>query len=267
MLLAATVIMPGVAAVARADDPLEPIRAAVIGARGGTACPKLQYSAELENGAQQLARQSLGSDRVNPKINYSGHVLRLTGFGDPESAVIDAMINGNAGPLIRNCDLTEYGVGFFRVDERDAVSMMFGTPAAAPAPPPPPPPPKPNVPKSAKVSYFISGTVEGLQQVTIQFGDVDGRRTSSARNPGLGKDNLVWNSVDVTLPIQADNLDNPVPAFFLAVRRDTFGVSDINLKCGASFEFDVGGKSIRTGTVTLATGDFGGGFKECKGFE
>lgn len=123
--------------VAHADDPLAPIKAAVNGDRYRTGCSALTYNSALENAAQFYVRSDVFTPRTTEN-GYNGETRVFMGLGDPQAAAISGAYDGGAGGLISNCDYTDFGVGFLRVEDRylaDAVAIVFGKPATV-APPP-----------------------------------------------------------------------------------------------------------------------------------
>jgi hypothetical protein len=113
-------------------DPLDGPRSAVERARADSNCPPLNYKVELENMAQQYAR-----DRRVSKIHgdYSEGVADMAyGSGDPQSKAIDEMMAHGAAGGIRDCKYKDYGVGFFRYEQpaEDFVSIALGIPAPSP---------------------------------------------------------------------------------------------------------------------------------------
>jgi hypothetical protein len=117
-------------------DPLDPIRAAVNGARQGSPCGALKYNIALEGEAQAAVGNRLPG--VPPAGQYNGRVVTFRGFGDPQDQAIGAMMGGAAG-AIRDCSYTEFGVGFVRDEDKedDTVAVALGAPPAAPVQCPP----------------------------------------------------------------------------------------------------------------------------------
>lgn len=115
-------------------DPLDGPRSAVERARADSTCPPLNYRVDLENMAQQYARDRRIS-KVPTATDYRPGVVDMAyGSGDPQSKAIDNMMAGGAGGGIRDCKYKDYGVGFIRYDsvELDFVSIALGIPAPSP---------------------------------------------------------------------------------------------------------------------------------------
>ena len=191
-VLVGSSLLSGTAAtpIARADDPLAPIIAAVNGDRSRTRCPAYTYSHVLEDAAQKWARN--GAYAVaGGKGGYDDTEV-FDGSGDPQAAAINNAYKKGAGDWIGNCAYTEFGVGFLRDSstENDVVAILFGKPApvdAVPAPTPateprPAPPlqcpvgsPTPNVPAGQicappptnSVTMAVSGAGFGKINVTL----------------------------------------------------------------------------------------------------
>lgn len=136
ILACAAVLLTGqvlVGAPAAHADPLDPIRAAVNGARQGSPCGPLTYNIALEGEAQAYAGNKLPG--VPPAGQYAGRVYKAMGSSDPQSAAISIAIDKAAG-AIRDCSYTEFGVGFVRFEdhELDNVGIALGAPPAPAAP-------------------------------------------------------------------------------------------------------------------------------------
>ncbi len=67
---------------------------------------------------------------------YNGEIRHFSGYGDPQAEALTNAYDEGAGPMLSNCEFTEFGTGFWRDEERsiDAVMIIFGKPAPA-APP------------------------------------------------------------------------------------------------------------------------------------
>jgi hypothetical protein len=125
-LLCTTLAMP----IARAD-PLDGPRGAVQKARADSTCGPLNYNVDLENAAQQFARNDNNASELQWPGYTGGDIRLFDGYGDPQSAAIDGMLSG-AGGFVRDCRFKDYGVGFVRVGERDTVSLALGEGLAFP---------------------------------------------------------------------------------------------------------------------------------------
>jgi hypothetical protein len=83
------------------------------------------YNVDLENVAQQFAR----NDSYVKNVTWPGYtgdnIQLLDGYGDPQSAAIDGLMSGAWG-FVSDCRYKDYGVGFVRVGERDTVSLALG---------------------------------------------------------------------------------------------------------------------------------------------
>jgi hypothetical protein len=135
VFLGASMLSASAMPVARADDPLGPIRGAVNGDRSRTACPAFTYSRVLEDAAQARARSEVLAGFQPPA--YNGKTTDFTAIGDPQADAINKAYKLGAGAVISDCSYTEFGVGFFRSDlhaSYDRVTIFFGTPATAKAP-------------------------------------------------------------------------------------------------------------------------------------
>jgi hypothetical protein len=143
------------AAPAAHADPLDNLRGAVNGTRGQSTCPALAYNGQLEAAAQKWVRtaEALGSinapnfDLQVDEAGYKGAAEGSIASGDPTADATNRMI-GSGSDSIRNCSLTEFGVGMARdeVIETSYVAVVFGTPPAPkPAPAPAPAPEQPKI--------------------------------------------------------------------------------------------------------------------------
>jgi hypothetical protein len=145
-------------------DPLDNLRGAVNGARAQSTCPALTYSGQLEGAAQEWVRtaDALGSIKapnfevIAERSGYPGQVRDSIASGDPTSSATTAMM-GNARDKIRDCSLTEFGVGMVRDDVIDTsyVAVVFGRP------PTPKPVEKPApTPAQAKTATVVGGDAD-----------------------------------------------------------------------------------------------------------
>jgi hypothetical protein len=107
------------------SDPLDGPRAAVEKARAQSTCAPLNYNIDLENAAQQFARNDKTVKNIKWPGYAGGNIQLLDGNGDPQSAAIDGLMSG-AGGFVRDCRYKDYGVGFVRVGERDTVALALG---------------------------------------------------------------------------------------------------------------------------------------------
>ena len=130
------------APLAQADDPLAPIIFTVNRDRQNNAptCP-LKYNQQLADIAFASAQLIPQSAEVieEMKSRYNGEVQVFVGTGDPQAAATTSAYRNGAGPLVSNCDWTEFGVSFYRFEseELDWVGIAFGKPVAVPQPPDP----------------------------------------------------------------------------------------------------------------------------------
>jgi uncharacterized protein YkwD len=145
-------------------DPLDNLRGAVNGARAQSTCPALTYSGQLEAAAQEYVRtaDALGSIKapnfevIAESSGYPGQVRDSIASGDPTSNATAAMM-GNASGKIKDCSLTEFGVGMVRDDVIDTsyVAVVFGRPPA----PKPVEKPAPD-PAQAKTATVVGGDAD-----------------------------------------------------------------------------------------------------------
>jgi hypothetical protein len=106
---------------AHADNPNDGIRAAVDGARSATGCPPLLYSGVLEDFANRYARRS-GTPPAPPMSGrYSGAPVSIFfNSDDPAAATVDGILHqGYFQQTLKDCAVTDYGVGFFRTEISD----------------------------------------------------------------------------------------------------------------------------------------------------
>jgi hypothetical protein len=118
------VLLMVVAPLAHAD-PLDGPRNAVQKARADSTCAPLNYNVDLEQAAQEFARNDKNASALQWPGYTGGDIQVFDGYGDPQSAAIDGMLSG-AGGFVRDCRFKDYGVGFVRVGERDTVSLALG---------------------------------------------------------------------------------------------------------------------------------------------
>jgi hypothetical protein len=126
-VLGVVIATPSMTPTARADTPLDPIRAAVNGKRAGSACGPLNYSIPLEGEAQARVRNHLPG--VPPAGQYKGNFVTGWASFDKESEAIDDII-ATSGDSINNCVYKDFGVGFARNGDFSEVAIALGTPEA-----------------------------------------------------------------------------------------------------------------------------------------
>jgi hypothetical protein len=146
-VLAGFVALSGTLAapVAHADT-VDNIKATINSDRAKTACAPYKYSPLLETVAQAVTLNK-------PLPVYNGEARTFYGRGDPVAAAVNSAYVEGFGPFISECRYTEFGVTFYRNNDRlqdqDKVTIVIGIPgapapvAAPPAAPADPPASKP----------------------------------------------------------------------------------------------------------------------------
>jgi hypothetical protein len=192
----ASVLSGGLAMPMAHADPLDAIIGTVKNDRSKTRCPQYNYSPDLEAAAQTFARSENPVD--GQPGNYNGKTLAFLGSGDPQAAATTSAYQRGAGPLISNCQFTDFGVGFIRHEDRsvDVVTIVFGAPAAAPAPAATSAPA--NTPEPVKTPDPVAAAVAPTDAVQLSFdkglvwtvnvtnsADIAGNCTYVATNPLL----------------------------------------------------------------------------------
>ena len=76
----------------------------------------MNYNIDLENAAQQFARNDTSVKNIKWPGYAGGNIQLLDGYGDPQSAAINGLMSG-AGGFVRDCRYKDYVVGFVRVGE------------------------------------------------------------------------------------------------------------------------------------------------------
>jgi hypothetical protein len=190
-LVGAVLLAGALAPAAHADDPLAPIKAAVLSERGRTSCPALAYNLALEGIAQRHLR-----NQETQNSGYAGHTVLEWGFGDPVADAIEDTLELGGRDMIANCGFTDFGVGFIRDDdvESDEVAIVFGAPAP-PQPPPAPPITLTPIPAAEPLTPPVVAPTNAVQvsfdrglQWTVNVAstaDIRGTCTYSATNPLL----------------------------------------------------------------------------------
>lgn len=151
--IAAATVLASVCAMPIAHaDPLDGPRTAVERARADSTCPPLNYNVDLEDLAQQWARDTPVSD-LHHTAYHPGQIQPFKGWGDPQSKAIDEAMEAGAAGAIRDCRFKDYGVGFVRYENvsTDYVAIVLGIPAPAQPPPAAQPAPPAAEPKTATV--------------------------------------------------------------------------------------------------------------------
>lgn len=155
-----------VAAPTANADPLDNLRGAVNGARAQSTCPALSYNGQLESAAQKWVRTAMALGSINApdfglqvdEAGYAGDAEGSIASGDPTADATNSMM-GNAYDSVRNCSLTEFGVGMARdeVIETSYVAVVFGTP---PAPEPEPEPEPEPVQPTEVIATVVGGPAD-----------------------------------------------------------------------------------------------------------
>jgi hypothetical protein len=117
----------------RAEAPLRPIADTVLRdrQRGCADVNSGGFSRDprLDKVAQRYAR----AESEHPASQLSGYgasIVAFLGTGDPQAQAINYAYRKGAGPAIGNCAFKRFGVGFFRIDQRnvDFVAIVLGVP-------------------------------------------------------------------------------------------------------------------------------------------
>lgn len=133
--------------------PLDDQNGTITGDRAkyGPACPPLAFNPTLEAMAQVGVASFRGGEFLKFGVlnsppdasRYRGEIRHFSGYGDPQAEALTNAYEDGAGPMLSNCEYTEYGSGFARDNDEDSVMIIFGKPtpaAAAPVAPAGPPP-------------------------------------------------------------------------------------------------------------------------------
>jgi hypothetical protein len=211
----ASLLSGALAAPVAHADPLDAIRAAVNGNRGATPCPAYKYSGFLEGAAQKYARSEAPLD--SQAAGYNGRSIGFLGSGDPQAAAINSAYRRGAGPMISNCEFTEFGVGFVRYEDRevDVVTIIFGAPPApvekAPEPEKPKPeevkpPPPPEVAPTNAVRMDIQKSAFDVTVTITNTSKMSGKCSYDANDvrgflPGLHRDVNIGANGTATLTV------------------------------------------------------------------
>lgn len=117
----------------RAEAPLRPIANTILRDRQ-------RGCADVNNGGfsrdprlDEVAQRYARAENQKPPAQLNGYgasIAAFLGTGDPEAQAINYAYRKGAGPAIGNCAFKRFGVGFWRIDQRnvDFVAIVLGTP-------------------------------------------------------------------------------------------------------------------------------------------